>query len=235
MLGPGLIGLLAVALLCALGIWQLQRLAYKEALLARIEERIHAPAAPLPDEPDWPQLKPEAYEYRRVHVSGTFEHDKEALVFRPQAGAVGFLVLTPLRLASGAYVVVNRGFVPSDKRDPLSRPEAQIEGVVAITGLMRPPEERNLFTPADSPEKRIWFTRDPLLIARTYHLQRTAPFSIDADATGAPGGLPQGASTVIAIPNNHLSYAVTWFGLAAALVVVLALFIYGRQRESRSA
>jgi surfeit locus 1 family protein len=223
-------GVLAVGLLCGLGVWQLQRLSFKEAVIARIADRIHAPPAPLPEEADWLQLRPDSYDYRRVRVNGTFEHDKEALVFRPHAGTIGYLVLTPLRLPSGAYVVVNRGFIPGDKKEPASRPDSQIGGTVTVTGLMRPPEERNLFTPADTPEKEIWFTRDPGLIAQTYHLSRVAPFSVDADATAAADSLPQGGTTVIDIANNHLSYALTWFGLAIALGLVLGATLYGQAR-----
>jgi surfeit locus 1 family protein len=217
-----------IGVLCGLGIWQLQRLAFKDALLARIAERIHAAAAPLPSEAEWAQLSPGAYEYRHVKVSGIFEHDKEALVFRPQAGGVGYLVLTPLRLPSGAYVIVNRGFVPSDKKLPSSRLQGQSGDTVEVTGLMRSPEERNSFTPADSPQTGIWFTRDPLLVAKTYHLATAAPFTLDADAGGPSGGSPQGGTTVLAVPNNHLSYALTWFGLAAALAAVLVGFMFGR-------
>jgi surfeit locus 1 family protein len=225
----GLFGLLMIGVLCGLGIWQLQRLSFQQALLARMAERIHAPASALPDDTEWAHLSPDAYEYRHVKITGIFDHDKEALVFRSLAGTVGYLVLTPLRLSSGAYVIVNRGFVPSDKKSPSSRLEGETSGTVEVTGLMRSPEERNLFTPADSPQTGIWFTRDPLLIAKTFHLPTAAPFTVDAEAAGAANNLPQAGTTVLAIPNNHLSYALTWFGLAAALAAVLALFMFGRQ------
>jgi surfeit locus 1 family protein len=218
-----------IGVLCGLGVWQLQRLSFKEALLARMAERIDAPASALPAETEWAHLSPDEYEYRHVKLAGTFEHDKEALVFRPLAGGVGYLVLTPLRLPSGAHVIINRGFVPSDKKSPSSRLEGETSGTIEVTGLMRSPEERNLFTPADSPQTGIWFTRDPLLIAKTFHVATAAPFTVDADATAAADRLPRAGTTVLAIPNNHLSYALTWFGLAAALAAVLALLMFGRQ------
>jgi surfeit locus 1 family protein len=222
---------LAIAMLCALGVWQLHRLTFKTALLDRIDARIHAPV-PLADESEWRRLKADDYEYRHVALSGSYEHEKETLVFRPSAGTVGYLVLTPLQMASGALVIVNRGFVPSDKKEPASRLAGQITGMVTVTGLMRPPEARNFFTPADSPAQGIWFTRDPLAIAQAKGLSRSAPFSIDLDAAPIPGGLPRGGTTVLAIPNNHLEYALTWFGLAAALAAIFAVVV---DRERRSA
>jgi surfeit locus 1 family protein len=232
---PGLLVLLAFAILVGLGTWQLQRLAWKQAILARIADRIAAAPVDLPPEADWPRLVPEDYEYRRVRLTGVFEHDKEALVFRPAGlGAAsgagpGYLVLTPLRLDSGARVIVDRGFVPLDRKQPESRAAGEIGGVVTITGLMRSPESRNLFTPADDPARGQWYTRDPSRIAAYFKLDRTAPFTVDADAGAAPGGWPVGGQTVIDIPNNHLSYALTWYGLAAALLVVFALRAFGRR------
>ena len=118
--------LAALAILVSLGVWQMQRLAWKEALLARVGSRIHADPQPLPPACRWPSLEPDDYEYRHVRVTGTFEHDHEALVFVGASGlenqpAPGYVVLTPLRLADGAHVCVNRGFVPDDRRDAASR------------------------------------------------------------------------------------------------------------------
>jgi surfeit locus 1 family protein len=190
----------------------------------------------LPPETAWAALKPDDYAYRHVTVTGTFEHDKETHVFRPLSAetsrgrysGVGDLVLTPLRLADGATVIVNRGFVPQDRIDPATRKEGQIAGTVTISGLMREPETRNLFTPVDDMKTGTWFTRDPIAIAQFWHLDRAAPFTIDADGTPVPGGLPQGGETVLTIPNNHLSYALTWFGLAIGLCSVFAAYVWKR-------
>lgn len=224
---PAVATVLGCAFLAALGVWQLQRLAWKEGLIAQIETRAKAPPSALPPESQWAQLRPDDYEYRHVELTGVFDNDKEALIFRPAGGAArqpGYLVLTPLRLASGAYVIVNRGFAPLDRKDPGSRPEGQVKGETHITGLMRQPESRNPFTPADHPETGTYFTRDPALIAAHFGLYPAAPFSIDADAAPVPGGWPQGGATELSFPNNHLSYALTWFGLALALLVVFAAF-----------
>lgn len=224
--------MIALALLVGLGLWQLERLQWKTQLLATIQARTVAPPQALPPEASWPSLRVDDYAYRHVTLTGTFDHTEESHVFRPLShedargafSGVGDLVLTPLVLDSGAIVIVNRGFVPQDRVDPATRAEGQVAGPVTISGLMREPEPRNLFTPADDPKSGTWFTRDPAAIAAFRHLDRVAPFTIDADAGLAPGGLPQGGETVLAIPNNHLSYALTWFGLALGLCGVFAAF-----------
>lgn len=226
---PGLATLAAAAILIGLGIWQLERLHWKEALIARIEARSTMPPQHLPPLADWPHLAPDDYDYRHVEAQGTFEHDKEALVFhgpgfsRKGISTPGYLVLTPLRLASGGTVIVNRGFVPENLKDKTTRAEGEIAGPVTVTGLMRPPEARNLFTPADDPVAGRYFSRDPAEIAARFGLDDAAPFSIDADDLPMPGGWPKGGTTEIVIPNNHLSYALTWFGLALVFLGFLSL------------
>ncbi len=230
--------LAAFLILVGLGTWQMQRLAWKEAMLAEIAARSTQAPAPLPPETSWPSLNPQDYEYRRVSLSGTFEHDKEALVFRAQGvGSVseagpGYLVMTPLRLSSGAYVIVDRGFVPLAKQRPDSRAAGATPGIVTLTGLMRSPETRNLFTPADDPAHGQWFTRDPAQIAAHFRLARAAPFSVDADATPVAGGWPRGGQTVIDIPNNHFGYALTWYGLALTLVVFFFSFVLSGRKST---
>ena len=237
LLAPTLATLLMAAFLIGLGVWQVQRLAWKEELIREIDERTTAAPVPLPPRSAWAELRPDDYAYRHVSATGTFDHGTEIHVFRPlgesrgPAHGVGDLVLTPLRLDDGGTVMVNRGFVPIEKLDPATRAEGQVQGRVTITGLMREPEARNLFTPNDDPTRSQWFTRDPASIAAFLHLEDAAPFSIDQDASAIPGGLPQGGETVLDIPNNHLSYALTWFGLAAGLLGVYAVFAWRRLRS----
>jgi surfeit locus 1 family protein len=236
LLGPSLAFLAALLILVGLGVWQVRRLAWKTALLRTIAERTTASPVPLPRQADWSSLRPADYAYRHVVLTGTYEHDREAHVFRPLSPetargpyrGIGDLVLTPLRLADGGVVIVNRGFVPQDRVDPGTRTAGQIAGPVTVTGLMREPETRNLFTPADDPQHGLWFTRDPAGIAAFWHLDGVAPFTVDADAGAVPGGLPQGGETVLDIPNNHLSYALTWFGLAGGLCLVFIAFVWRR-------
>jgi surfeit locus 1 family protein len=232
LLVPAILTAVVCALLIALGCWQLHRLAWKEEILSRIEARTKAPPQSLPPISTWKGLSPADYDYRRVALDGTFDHAHEAYVFHGSEEGPGYLVLTPLRLTTGGTVLVNRGFVPEALREPANRQAGAPRGLVHVVGLMRPPEGRNLFTPADEPAKAQWFTRDPAAIAAAEGLERAAPFTIDADASAIPGGLPQGGETVLDVPNNHLSYALTWFGLAAGLAAVFAAFALRRLRGS---
>ena len=234
---PALFTALAFCILVGLGVWQLQRLAWKEALIAAIAERSETAPVAAPPAAEWPALEPQAYDYRRVTVSGVFDHAKEAPVFRILEGGKaelatpGFVILTPLRLAGGETIIINRGFVPQGLADPAKRAAGQLAGEVTITGLMRPPEPRNAFTPADDPERGKWFTRDPARIAAAMNLDHAAPFTIDADAAPNPGGWPQGGHTALAIRNDHLSYALTWFGLALTLLGVFGVFVWKALRR----
>jgi surfeit locus 1 family protein len=232
---PGLCTLVGLVVLCGLGFWQLQRLAWKEALIAHANARAAAAAVPAPAESDWPRVNAEADEYRRVTARGIFRYDREALCYallsdaRGPFSGPGYWVLTPLALADGATVIVNRGFVPLDRASAEARPQGQASGAVTVTGLLRLPEHRAWFTPADDPARGIFQTRDPAAIAAAYGLARVAPFFIDADAS-APGGLPEGGETRLVFPNNHLGYAITWFGLALALAATFAAFAWKELR-----
>ncbi|WP_374115014.1 SURF1 family protein [Ancylobacter mangrovi] len=238
LLPAGLTVLVAFALLVGLGVWQLERLAWKEDLIVKVEARIHAPAQPVPDEADWDAVDFEHDEYRHVTAQGRFRHDLEVQVYalvdvEPDgSGGPGYWVVTPLTMADGSTILVNRGFVPMARKDPASRPEGRGDGLVTVTGLMRMPEEGGLFTPGNDPQKDDWFVRDPVAIASAKGLVRVAPFLIDADATPNPGGLPVGGLTRVAFPNRHLEYALTWFGLAATLLGVFAAYAWSRLRQA---
>jgi len=234
---PALFALAAEVILIGLGVWQLHRLHWKEDLIGKIESRSTQPPRPVPPTADWTKLDPDDYEYRHVEVEGTFEHDKEVVVFhgpgysRKGIQTPGYLVLTPLKLASGDRIIVNRGFVTEALKDKSTRGEGEIAGTVTVTGLMRSSEPRNLFTPADEPKAGRYFTRDPELIATSLGLDRVAPFTIDADDLPMPGGWPKGGTTEMVIPNNHLSYALTWFGMGIALLGVFIAFAWNRAHE----
>jgi surfeit locus 1 family protein len=234
---PGALALIALAVLIGLGLWQLERLQWKNALLAQVAARTMAQAAPLPPESQWKNIAA-ADEYRRLRATGTFRHDREALLYTVEPddrrpGGPGYLVLTPLALADGSTVIVNRGFVPLGRKDPATRREGQVARTVTITGLLRLPEEKRWFSPSNDPAKGAWYRRDPAEIAAALGLARAAPFVIDADSAPNPGGLPAGGRTHLAFPNNHLQYAITWFGLALALIGVFAAFAWQRLRGKR--
>ncbi len=238
LVAPALASLLGIAFLVGLGVWQLQRLAWKDALIAAVESRVHAAPVDLPAEADWPKLRPADTEYRHVRVAGVYDASRQVLVFRALSsprgryGGPGYLVMTPLRLASGAVVLVNRGFVPEDRKDQAGNGLGA--GETEVAGLMRASEERTWFTPADDPASGQWFTRDAPAIARAMGLSRYAPFSIDADASADPADLPEGGETIVAFPNNHLSYAATWFGMAIALAGVFVTFALAQLRAEGS-
>ena len=232
---PAIWTLLVGAILVALGVWQLERLAWKEGILARIEARTKAAPIPLPAPKTWASLDPREYEYRRVTLRGTFDNARETPVFRSSETGPGYLILTPLHLVDGGTVLINRGFVPEKLKNVATRPEGLWDGTTTITGLMRGPESRNAFTPADDAVKDIFFTRDPVLIAAHDGLRDAAPFTVDADSSPNAGGWPRGGATETAIPNNHFSYALTWFGLALGLLGVFVAYAWKRLSQDGSA
>ncbi|WP_255468017.1 SURF1 family protein [Reyranella sp. CPCC 100927] len=212
-----LAAVIAIAGSAALGVWQLERRAWKLALIDRVEQRIHAVAAPLPQSNAWSRINAKDDAYKRVSASGRFLHDHETLVRAVTARGAGFWVLTPLRTDGGPTVLVNRGFVPPDRRDPASRREGNSAGVVHVTGLLRTTEPGGAFLRANDPVVDRWYSRDVPAIAAARGLADVAPFFIDADAAPNPGGWPIGGLTVVAFSNNHLVYALTWFALAFML------------------
>lgn len=210
-------GILTSALI-ALGVWQIQRLGEKKVLLAAIEERAFGDAVPLPL--NWETIGPkDQWEYKRVSVSGIFAHDKEVQVYTVTDIGPGYWVFTPLLLNDAKSVLINRGFVPGDKRSPETRPEGQVQGQVNITGLMRATETGGLFLRANDLENQRYYRRDVAEIAKAKGLQQAAPFYVDADASPNPGGYPIGGKTQLKFPNSHMSYAITWFILAIMMLV----------------
>ena len=230
-------------ILCALGIWQLQRLSWKQDLLARVEDRTGQPPVPVPDPEAWPSLDYDDVDYLPVVVTGQFIHADEVHAYSAlpdpvgPLGGQGYFIVTPLETDDGWIVLVNRGFVPEQFKDPSTRAAGQLTGPVEITGLLRPPQGRNAFTPTDDPEANVWFTRDPHAIGEAlgYEPDRLAPYYIDATFDeGLVGGVPQGGETQVSFSNNHLQYVVTWFGLAAALLVITIIRVRSTRRRRRT-
>jgi surfeit locus 1 family protein len=239
-LGLLLPALLAFAVLIGLGTWQVERKAWKEALIATLTERAAAAPAALPAAKDWPSLESASDEYRRVKFTAQFDNSNEALVygaasaFRPEVSGPGYWVFMPARLADGSLVIVNRGFVPEGRQDPNSRAGGEIAGPIEIVGAMRWPDTRHWFTPNDDTAHNLWFTRDPQAMAATKKLGAAAPFFVEQETPVPPGGLPIPGKIVVNLPDNHLQYAVTWYGLAAALVAVFVIWAFGsRTRDGR--
>ncbi len=225
------------AVLLALGSWQVQRLHWKEALIASIAERTTSAPAPLA-EIEQHFIDTSDVEYWPVTVPGRFEHDKERHFLATHEGQSGFFVYTPLRLADGRALLVNRGFVPYDLKDAEKRPDGQVPGLATITGLARNPLEGkpSAILPDNDPAKNIFYWKDRDAMAQSAGLDTGAallPFFVDAGPGAAPGGWPVGGVTIIDLPNNHLQYAVTWFGLAAALAGVCAASVWKGRRNAR--
>jgi surfeit locus 1 family protein len=197
----------------ALGAWQLERLNWKLDLIATVDARVKAPASALPPPDDWPTVNATEDEYKHVVVTGQLLNRCETLVQALTELGGGYWVMTPLQTAQGT-VLVNRGFVPSDKRDPATRATAEPEGSVTVTGLLRMSEPGGGFLRPNDPKDGRWYSRDVAEIAGACGLDNVAPFFVDADATPNPGGYPVGGLTVINFSNNHFVYALTWFGLA---------------------
>jgi surfeit locus 1 family protein len=228
--------LAALAALLGLGFWQLSRLHWKQAVIAQIETRTEGAPITL-EEAEALAREGRDPSYFRVSAEGRFHHAKEHYLYVISDASVGWHVITPLETADGEMVLVDRGFVPDELRDPASRPDGQIESVTTVTGLVRAPDRQALFTPDNEPAANRWFWRDLHAMSRSMFQQRiidVAPFFLEADNTPVPGGWPEGGQTRLAIPNNHLQYAITWFLLAAALLVVYAVYLHGFYRGRKS-
>jgi len=211
------LSLTAFAILVALGVWQIERRAWKLALIDRVEQRVHAPARPIPSPAAWPAVTTANDEYSHVTVSGRFQHDRETLVQAVTEEGGGYWVLTPLQRTDGTQVLVNRGFVPSERRDASARQGGNPDGMVEITGLLRVTEPKGGFLRNNVPQHNRWYSRDVAAIAAARGLEHAAPFFVDADAGSQTAGGPIGGLTVVRFPNNHLIYALTWFALAFML------------------
>ncbi len=163
-----------------------------------------------------------------------FLDGEEALVYtagsplRPDVKGPGYWVFAPARLAGGSVVLVNRGFVPADRMDPATRAEGTPHGIVDIIGVLRWPEARNLFTPADNPKENVWFLRDSNAIAASKKWTTAAPFYVDQEGPPPPGGLPKPGRLKVSLPNNHLQYAMTWFALALVLAGIYVTWLAQR-------
>jgi len=236
---PIIFVLVTCAALVSLGTWQLERKSWKEGLIAELESKLSAQPVALPPREQWPQLSAATDEFRRVMFPAEFL-DQEALVYtsgsalRPDVSGPGYWVLSPARLSDGQLAVVNRGFVPEGKQDPNTRREGQPHGVTEVVGTMRWPEPRGMFTPNDAAAKNLWFVRDPTAIAAAKGWGVIAPFYIDQEAPPPPGGLPKVGPLRATLPNNHLQYAVTWYGLALVVLISGVLFLRARRREVAS-
>lgn len=227
---------IGVAFLFSLGVWQVKRLMWKEALIARVQTALDQPPLPLA-EIESRIAAGEDIEFRPAFAEGVFDHGREQHYFATHRGQSGYFVYTPLRLADSRVLFVNRGFVPMTLKKRDKRDEGLVEGLQRIEGLARsaPEEKPNTFVPDNDLPKNIFYWKSlNQMSERAFDdgKREVLPFFIDADATPVPGNWPRGGVTRITFPNSHLQYAMTWFGLALALLVVGVWFLFSQRRDA---
>jgi len=230
-LWPTLITVPTLIALIALGLWQLERLEWKESLIFERQSRSQAPAVRLPDGLG----EQRRLEFQAARVSGRLLHDSEFyLAARTFDGRVGLNVVTPLALDDGRVLLVNRGWIPESRRDPATRPEGQVPGVLELTGLVRLPgwNGPTWLKPDNQPDENIWFWVDPAAMAEAAGIDSViGEVYVDAGPEETPGGLPVGGQTRIELPNDHLQYALTWFALALSLAVIYVIYHLRRDTD----
>ena len=242
--GFGAFTLVMVALFVGLGVWQLQRRIEKHALIAALTERLAAAPGALPVPSQWTALTPERDEFRRVSFSATYEPRPDAMVYssgsavRDDISGPGTWAFLPARLPGGETVVVNAGFVQNTMQDRTQQDRAVTQLItsepVMLTGYVRFPEAAGTLTPPENPAKRLWFTRDHLAMARALGWgeggRQVAPFYIDLEQPAPASGVPKPGPLQVHLKDDHLQYAITWFGLAGAVLIAFGVWVSGQRR-----
>jgi cytochrome oxidase assembly protein ShyY1 len=240
---PILFVLAALATFVALGTWQVERKAWKEALIASLDARLSALATPLPPAEAWRTLDRTDNEFRQVRFSAAYATGTPALVFtsgsalRNDVLGPGYWVFALARLPEGEFVVINRGFTPQHAKGLRIAEASDSTGSIEMTGVMRWPEPRGYFTPEDDPARNLWFVRDHLAIAAgkgwSARESEIAPFFIDLEGPVPASGWPRPGPLKVNIRNEHLQYAITWYGLAAAVAVMFAVWLMNQRRPDQ--
>jgi len=243
--GRGVIGmtvfaLVMTALLTGLGFWQIERGNEKHALIAALNQRLSAEPVPLPPPAEWPQLNAANDEFRRVRFTATFENKPDAMIYtsssavRSDVKSPGAWAFLPVRLETGEQVVVNAGYVPNEMQRRAEEDRAVAPLLTGkpetLTGYLRFPEHPGLLTAHQNEPKRLWFIRDVIGIAASLNWGQVAPFYIDLEAPVPAGDVPKPGALVPKLRDNHLQYAITWFGLALAVFGTYGFWLFGRRR-----
>jgi surfeit locus 1 family protein len=223
---------LVFAVFVTLGVWQVQRLDWKEGLIARVDQHRHAKPTPAPGPDTWHQLTREADEYRRVTVQGRFDHARSTLVAATTELGAGYWLLTPLQAAEGRWLFVNRGFVPPDQRERVLGAAAAPVGDQSITGLLRFTEPVGAFLRDNDAAAGRWYSRDVAALAARHGLgSSVAPYFIDQSAPHpATSAWPRAGLTMVHFSNNHRIYAATWFALAVMAACAFGYLILDERR-----
>jgi cytochrome oxidase assembly protein ShyY1 len=237
--GFGVFTLAMVALFIGLGVWQLQRRVEKHALIAALTERLAAAPSALPPPSQWNSLNPASDEFRRVSFTASYQHVADAMVYssgsavREDISGPGTWAFVPARLPSGETVVINTGFVQNTMQDRAQQDRAVTRLItgepVALTGYIRFAEAAGTLTPAENIAKRLWFTRDHFAMARALGWGEVAPFYIDLEAPVPASGIPKPGPLEVHLKDDHLQYAITWFGLAGAVVIAFGVWWWGQR------
>jgi cytochrome oxidase assembly protein ShyY1 len=243
-IGLGIFTLLTLVLLIGLGVWQLQRRVEKHALIAQLTGRLAAAPEALPSPAQWNALTPARDEFRRVRFSAAYESRPDAMVYsagsaiRDDISGPGTWAFLPARLPTGETVVVNAGFVQNTMQDRAQQDRAVSRLVTgqptALTGYLRFPETAGTLSPQENIAKRLWFTRDHLAIARALGWGEVAPFYIDLESPVPENGIPKPGPLEVHLKDDHLQYAITWFGLAGAVVIAFGVWWRGQRRVQNS-
>jgi cytochrome oxidase assembly protein ShyY1 len=244
-LGFGLFTLAMIAVFIGLGVWQLQRRVEKHALIAALTERLATGPVPLPPQSEWNKLTAQKDEFRRVYFKASYGAGSDAMVYssgsavRDDVSGPGTWAFIPARLESGEIIVINAGFVQNTMQDRAQQDRAVtrlVTGEAAdLIGYIRFPESAGLLTPSANVEKRLWFTRDHLAMARALGWgdggKSIAPFYIDLEQPVPPSGIPKPGPLHVHLNDDHMQYAITWFALAGAVVIAFGVWFAGRRRS----
>lgn len=240
------LGLALLVGFSALGVWQVQRRAWKLDLIARVTQRIQSAPVAAPAAARWPGLDVASMEYQAVRLHGQWLADKTVLTQASTVLGAGYWVLTPLQQADGSQVLINRGFVPGTQRTQWQAPVAPDHSPVTVEGLLRKSEPGGGFLRSNDPAQQRWHSRDVAAIALALQLSQAAPFFVDAGIPGpqdanaaelqpsSAGPWPHPGLTVVRFANNHLVYALTWFGLAL-MVAGAAVLVARYERRQHAA
>ena len=239
---PTLICLPVFTFLLSLGNWQMERLTWKKSLIEVIEARLAAPLQNIPESGECKNLSSDDYVYQPVFLKGVFDHQAEQFWFvHHEKFGPGYQVITPFVIGGERIVMVNRGYIPASQQAPVTRQDGQISGEVRLEGLMVWPGERNIFEPPNEPDNNLWFVKDINAMAKNAGYEDNswliAPFFVDSLETPEnvyPVQAPIGGQTRVNLPNRHLEYVVTWYGLALALVIVYVQWLIKQTNRAKS-
>ncbi|CAM3614966.1 SURF1 family protein [Thalassospira profundimaris] len=212
---------LSLIILLGLGSWQVDRLFWKKDLIEMRQAQAQMPPIAVPTDTI---LDPDMA-FRAAYAEGRYLNDQEKyLMARTRRGNVGFQLITPLEQEDGRIILVNRGWVPQDYREPETRPQSLIEGPVRVSGVLRLPSEKHWAQPENDAIRNQWFYVDVNHMAEDTGADLASPYYLELDDTPIPGGLPIGGQAKVELPNNHLEYAITWYSLALTLIVMFVLY-----------